>query len=407
VKRAALGWLASAAILALAFALSPNFTWTDAPRRSPYAGDFLQEYVGGRLVREDPARLYDTHAFAQLQHDPALLGFAWRADKSFPPIYPPFYYLWVSPLAQLDYRSAAHLFAALSVAALVAAVALILGGSADARAELGAWLAASLCYVPVMENLVSAQKGTFLLLIFAGTYRLLVSGRVALAGALFGCAAFKPQLVIVIALAMLAKREWRFLAGMAATGAVLAAQSLRVGWDPTLAWIAAALHPLPQPELIARSHSWIGFARLLVGAWSGPAVLAIAFAGIAATLVALWRLLPARFALADPRFADQFAGLVLATALASPHLYTYDLAIFVVPLIALARELPASLPASVAERRMRLVALLLVFAMGGASAVIAEKIPLQLSALASFALLLVLVHSERAAPPAGEHPQGA
>jgi hypothetical protein len=402
VKVAVLGWLASAAVLALAFAVSPNFTWTDAPRPSPYAGDFVQEYVGGRLVREDPARLYDRDAFARLQHDAALLGFSWRADKSFPPIYPPFYYLWVAPLSRLDYRSAALLFETLSVAALVAAIALILGGAPDARAQLGAWVAASLCYVPVMETLVSGQKGTFLLLIFAGTYRLLVSQRAALAGALFGLAAFKPQLVLVIPLAMLAMREWRFAAGMAATGALLAAQSLWVGSGASLAWISAVLHPLPQPELIDRTQSWIGFARLLAGTWSGPAVLALAFALVGATLVALWRLLPGRFAFTHPRFAVQFAGMVLATALVSPHLYTYDLAILVVPLIALARELPASPPAPAAQRRLWLFALLVVFAMGGLSPQIAARIPVQLSSLAMFALLLVIA----GVPPREPTPAG-
>jgi len=397
-----LGSLAGAALLALAFAVSPNFRWTDAPRPSPYAGDFLQEYVGGRLVREDRARLYDRDAFARLQHDAALLGFSWSEDASFPPIYPPFYYLWVAPLSRLDYRNAAHLWVALSVAALVAGLALTLGGAGSARAQLGAWLAASLCYVPVMETLVSGQKGTFLLLIFAGTCRLLALQRLVLAGALFGCAAFKPQLVLVIALTMLAKREWRFIAGMAATGAALAAQSLFVGYGASLAWITATLHPMPQPELIARSQSWIGFARLLVGAWSGPAVLALALALVGATLAALWRLLPGRLEFDSARFPIQFAGMVLATVLVSPHLYTYDLTILVLPLCMLARELPAAPPATLTQRRVWLVALLLVFAMGGLSPKIATRIPVQLSSLATFALLLVIT----AIPPREPTPAG-
>ncbi len=392
MKITALGWLASAVILALAFSLSPNFTWTDSPRRSPYAGDFLHEYTGGSIVREgDRTRLYDLEYFQRPQHDAARLGFTWRGDASFPPLYPPFYYVWVSPLSRLDYRTAALVWSALSVAALCASIALILGNDRGARGQLGAWVAASLCYVPVIETLVSGQKSIFLLLIFAGTYRLLVAKRPALAGALFACAAFKPQLVLVIPLVMLAKREWRFAAGMAATGTLLAAQSLWVGWGATLAWISNTLHPMPQPSLVDRSHSWIGFARLLVGEWSGPTVLALSLVLVAATLAALWRLLPDRLDFAYPRFALQFAGMVLATALASPYLYTYDLAILVLPLIALARELPAAPPATRAARLAWLMALLLVFAMGGASTAVAAHVPVQFSTLASFALLLVLV----------------
>ncbi|HKA13935.1 MAG TPA: glycosyltransferase family 87 protein [Myxococcota bacterium] len=400
-----MGWAAAAVILAVAFAVSPNFKWTDAPRVGPYAGDFLQEYTGGRIaLAGDRARLYDPDYFAQLQHDPAVVGFAWPSDTSFPPIYPPFYYLWVAPLSRLDYHTAARLWTALSVAALVAGVGLLADRDRSARAQLGAWVAASLCYAPVMETFLSGQKGTFLLAIFAGAYRLLVRQRPALAGALFGCAAFKPQLVPVIALAMLAKRQWRFLAGMAATGAVLAAQSLWVGWRPTLAWIAEALHPAPQPELIARSHSWIGFARLLLGAWSGPAVLALALALVAATLALLARGLRGPLDSAHARFPIQFAAMVVATALASPHLYTYDLTILVIPLYLAAREMPSAPPATAAQRWMWLGTLLAVFVLGGASSAIAERIPLQVGAVAGLALLFVLalapgVQSELA--PAG------
>lgn len=392
MKIAVLGWIAAAAILTLSFAVSPNFRWSDAPRPSPYAGDFLHEYAGGSVVREgDRARLYDLDHFLEPQHDAARLGFTWPAELSFPPLYPPFYYVWVSPLSRLDYRSAAHLWSALSVAALFASVALILGGGRGSRPPVGVWVAASLCYAPVLETLVSGQKGIFLLLIFAGTWRLLASRRAGLAGALFAFAAFKPQLVLVVAGVMLVSRQWRFVAGMAATGALLGAQSLWVGWDASLAWIDQTLHPMPQPALVGRSHSWVGFARLLTGEWSGPGVVALSIALVAVTLAALARLLRGGLDFASARFPVQLSGIVLATALVSPYLYTYDLAILVLPLILLARQLPAAPPASAALRLIWLVALLAVFAMGSASAVIAERIPVQFSALATFALLVVLV----------------
>ena len=66
----------------------------------------------------------------------------------------------------------------------------------------------------------------------------------------------------------------------------------------------------------------------------------------------------------------------------------YDLTILVLPLIVLARELPAL--ASTWTRRLWLGALLLAFLMGAASSSIAARVPLQCSALVSFALVLVL-----------------
>jgi alpha-1,2-mannosyltransferase len=395
VKVAALGWLASAALLALAFAVSPNYRWSDAPRPSPYAGDFLHEYVGGWLVRAgDPADLYDTVHFRNAQHDPALTGFTWPRDQFFQALHPPFYYQWVAPLSRLDYRSAAHLWAALGVAALVASVLLLGGSDARARPWLGVALALSLLYTPVAETLVSGQKSTFLLLLFAATYVLLARGRPALAGAVFGLVALKPQLLLVVALAMLVKRQWRFVGGMAAAGVVLAAQSLFMGWDACTGWLAAIADPLPQHELAARAHSWLGFAQLLLGESRSPAVLGLTVLLVAATALALTRVLRGPIVYDSARFRVQFSAMVLATPLVSPYLYkTYDLAIFVVPLFLLAREWFTAPPASATLRRVWLVALLAVFAMGGASAAIAERVPIQLSAVATFALLAVLMES--------------
>ena len=72
-------------------------------------------------------------------------------------------------------------------------------------------------------------EGTFFLLLFAITYRLLARRQLFVAGAVFGLAAVKPQLMLVLLLVMLVQREWRFVAGLASTGVVLGVQSLIVG----------------------------------------------------------------------------------------------------------------------------------------------------------------------------------
>jgi hypothetical protein len=394
---AALGWLVAAAILAAFLGLSLNFHWTgasDPPRAGPYAGDFPHEYAGGWIVREgDRSRLYDRSYFFEKTHDPALLGFRWSTEGYLLPLYPPFYYLWCAPLSWLDYRTAALLFTALTTAALVASAALIADAQSGTRGALGWWVAASLCYPPVLDSLVGGQKGTVFLLVFAATYRLLARRQLALAGAVFGLAAVKPQLLLVLVLVMSIQREWRFLAGLAATGAVLGAQSLIVGWQPSLDWIAAMLHPWPNAARVPISHNWLGFARLLLGAYSGPEVVALWLALVALTGVALWRALGGRLAYGSARFRFQFAAIVLATPLVSPHLFTYDLSILVLPLILLAVAIPEQPPA---VRPLGIAALGLVFLMGGASPRIAALIPLQLSSVATFAMLLVLL---RFAPP--------
>jgi hypothetical protein len=402
---AALGWIAGAAIIAAFLAFSLNFRWMEVregPQSGPYAGDFVHEYAGGWIVREgESSRIYDRHYFYEVQHDPAVVGHRWRTGTWALPLYPPFYYVWCVPLALLDYRTASLWFTAFTFAALVASTVLIAGADRRTRGALGWWFAASACYVPVLESLVGGQKGTVFLLVFALTYRLLARKRLFLAGAVFALASVKPQLMLVLLLVMLLQREWRFFAGLLATGAVLGAQSLIVGWQPLLDWISSLLHPWPHTVMVPRSHNWLGFARLLLGEYSGPAVGALWLALVAATGCVVWRVLGGRLDYESRRFRVQFAAIVLATPLVSPHLYTYDLSILVLPLIALALEAP---PAGGTARALWLAALGLVFLMGGASPMIAALIPIQGSSLAVFAMLLVLMRyatPARAIDPAG------
>src|SRR5262245_7320770 len=78
-----LGWAAGAAVVALCFAISPNYDWYPE-RTAPYAGDFVHQYVAGWVVRTgDPARVYDLGYITTVQHDPALTGFTWPADQFF------------------------------------------------------------------------------------------------------------------------------------------------------------------------------------------------------------------------------------------------------------------------------------------------------------------------------------
>jgi len=395
---AALGWIAGAAVIVAFLALSLNFRWSgpEVERSGPYAGDFPHEYAGGWIVSKgDPSQLYDRSYFNRIQHDPAVIGHRWRPTGFLLPLYPPFYYLWCVPLTALDYRAAAHVFTAFMIAALVASVRLVASVDRRTRGFVGWWVAAGLCYPPVLDSLIGGQKGTVFLLLFAATFRLLAQQRIFLAGAVFALASVKPQLMLVLLLVMLLNREWRFFAGLAATGVVLGIQSLIVGWTPLLDWIDSILHPWHHTAMVPRSHNWLGFARLLLGEYSGPATWALWLALIAATGFVLWRVLGGRFAYGSRSFRIQFAAIVLATPLVSPHLYTYDLSILVLPMILFALEMPRE---GAAARRFWIAALGLVFLMGGASSRIAAVIPIQLSSLASFAMLLVLARFAPARP---------
>jgi hypothetical protein len=123
--------------------------------------------------------------------------------------------------------------------------------------------------------------------IYCGQVTLLIGGlvigglamaprRPIVAGVLFGlAAAVKPQLLVLVPVAMLAEGRWRTLAAAGATGAALVAASVAAwGVEPWFAWLSALhrFHTLifAAPQLIASLITPYGalLAQGLNGAWA-------------------------------------------------------------------------------------------------------------------------------------------
>ena len=123
-------------------------------------------------------------------------------------------------------------------------------------------------FAPVLESLSSSQKGTLCLLIFTATFVVWQRGKSFTAGMLFGLIAFKPQLALVIFAATLWQRQWRFIAGVMTTGAVLLGLSLFVGADVCWQYVQFALGTGEYMQNsgydLHKSHSIWGFAQLLM-----------------------------------------------------------------------------------------------------------------------------------------------
>lgn len=418
-------------VVAAAFLISPNFRRVRSPDSTPYAGDFLHEWIGGYIVRAgDRTKLYDRRYAAALQHDAQVVGFEFQPDGFFPIVYPPFYYVLVSPLSALPFQTAAALWAALSLACLAASLALLgraarPGASLDLIAPAGVdetssrvWAVArswavlpAVASVPVIENLVSSQKGAFLLLILTTTFLLMRRGYRFAAGFAFGFQAFKPQLAIVIPFAMLAKREWRFVAGTLSSLSGLAGLSLAVGRVPCADYLrfmtGVAEYVGAQPAYLHREHCLYGFFTLLAGGPTTGARLAT-LASSAVTVWLLARLLSGRLDPERPRFLAQFSGLVLATVLLSPHFLTYDLTILLLPLwLTAILLLRGFFPLS--HRRAALWILVALYAAASLSPLLAKRIGVQISTPVMVALLALLSRAEEspAVPLAGEKPDAA
>lgn len=291
----------------------------------PYQMDFVSYWAAARLADSgNPAGAYDLALHRSVELGAIPLGGA------LPFAYPPCFLLLLAPFGLLSYPAAAADWVLLTFAAYCAAM--------RRWAPAMPWLALS--FPPLLVNVITGQAGLLTAALFVGGMALLPKRPLA-AGLLLGLLVVKPQLGLVLPLALLAGREWRAAAGAAASAAGLVLLSLVLfGWAPWQAWLGNAgfIASIASDGLAGwhRMASVYGALRLA----GAPAALAWAAHGLVALAAAaaaghIW------YRKEDPGI--RAAALAAATALASPYLFVYDAAILVVPflwLIGQRRALP-------------------------------------------------------------------
>lgn len=281
----------------------------------PYQMDFVSYWAAARLVLQgNPAGAYDVtlHRAVELGAIP-LAG-------ALPFAYPPCFLLVLAPFGLLAYPAAAAAWVLLTFAAY--------GAALRRWAPDRIWLALS--FPPLLVNAITGQAGFLTAALFVGGMKLLPKRPFA-AGLLLGLLAVKPQLGLLLPLALLAGREWRAIAGAAAAAIGLVLTSLILfGWAPWQAWLgnagliaSIASEGLAGWHRMASVYGALRFAGLAAApAWIAHALVALAAAGAACLI---W------YRTGDPR--AKAAALAAATALASPYLFVYDMLILVVPFL--------------------------------------------------------------------------
>ncbi|WP_372784213.1 glycosyltransferase family 87 protein [Phenylobacterium sp.] len=286
----------------------------------PLGTDFLSFWTASRLLLQGaaPATVYDAQAHAALQQA-TFPG----ADVGYTPFpYPPMFLLICVPLGFLPYFGS-----------LVAWMGLTLLGY---WRVVGAWLAGvrgrtllALSFPAVLLNLGHGQNAFLTTGLFGGG-ALLLQRRPFLAGACFGALIYKPQLGLLIPVALIAARQWRALLGAAATAiALTGAATLAFGLEPWRGFLAI----LPQMRAVVEGDELDpGKVQSLFAAlrlWHAP--LGAAYAAQIALSLAV--------AVAVGWFAARRArspaiGPVLMTAalLATPYVLDYDLTLTAVPM---------------------------------------------------------------------------
>jgi hypothetical protein len=293
----------------------------------PLGADFPSFWAASRLALQGaPAKVYDLAAHAATER--SAFGGAYVPYPAF--FYPPTYLVICLPLGLLPYLGA--------LAAWLGATGYVCWRVV--RAWLGPrlrrWALPMLAFPGVLTTVGHGQNA-FLTTALFGAAILAWDRRPVLAGVFIGLLTIKPQLGLMIPLALIVSGRWRVIASACATALGLALAALATfGLSTWRAWWAAS-------HLARRAleEDWVGsekmqsaFAavRLLHGGlWLAYGVQAAVAVAAAAILVQAMRLRP----------SDALAqGAVLATAslLASPFLLDYDLMLLALPLAWLVRE---------------------------------------------------------------------
>jgi alpha-1,2-mannosyltransferase len=295
------------------------------PALEPLFSDFLVFHAAAQAwLNGKAALIYDIDAFTAFQntiHADRLPG----AIHFRPFLYPPIWLLFLLPLGALAVGKAYGLFMATTVA---------LASIIEGRREWWRWFA--ILASPAALWTVLAGQNTFLSLgLFYGGLRL-VERAPAAAGVLLGVLSYKPQIWILVPLALAAARQWRAFGWTVGTAIALALLSAIVlGPDLWLAFLEtarAASSPRFMNEMFERVSTQmttpLAMARMagLSPALSGAVQLAVSALAVAAVWIAFRR---------HPASDARIAVLATATFLVSPYTLNYDLLLLMPAVVAL------------------------------------------------------------------------
>lgn len=318
--------LLSLAVLAFASGYRSDGGWLVDSKSRPVPHDFVNFYTAGMLVqRGKPADAYDWERHKAVQKE--LIGPHLESFLPWP--YPPIALPAAQLLALPSYPVSFLLFAALSFALCAAAATLIVGSPSAAL-----WVAgSSLAFV----NIYVGQNGLMTAALF-GLGLFLLPTRPIAAGILFGSLAFKPHLGLLLPLFLILLGQWRAFASAAATTLAAIGISLAIyGREPWLAFIhqlgrVGEMSMGNESTVVIKLQSVYALLRRL-DMPAGPAMAAHVAVVVAAVAAAawLWRM--------DKPYAIKAAVLLTVTALISPYLFIYDLALLLIAQAFLIRHL--------------------------------------------------------------------
>lgn len=272
--------------------------------------DFVNYWSGAHLAAQGQAqKVYDIAGFLAWQrlHTAANAEFKWYS-------YPPMMLVLSLPLAVMGFKTGLLVWLSAGWSAFSGCLSRLVGW----RTAMLAAFAAPASFL----NFFTGQNGHYTAALLGGGVFLLETSP-AIAGALFGLLCFKPQLAILIPVALAAGGHWRAFAAASVTALLLAVTSLVLfGQETWLGFFHTA--PINKQLMELGDTFWhrmptvFAMTRLMGGSVMVSYGLQILSAAAAIVLVA-------RFWRGGADIRQKGATLILATFLTTPYAWDYDL----------------------------------------------------------------------------------
>jgi hypothetical protein len=278
----------------------------------PFGDDWVNYWSGGFLALQGrAAQAYDLHAFHAFQE--AIVG---APLDGYHYSYPPVMLLLTAPFALIPYVPGLFVWLSAGWYAFYRVLARAMPG--------GRVLLLASAAPAVLINAIGGQNGCWTAALLGGGLSLL-ERRPYVAGALFGMMIYKPQLALLVPIALLAGRQWRAIAAAGVTaGALLVASVLWFGLEVWTEYLRN-LNALRQTILEDGTGVWHRFVSVFVAARQLGASVEAAYIIQGAFALAACAAVAAVWLKKDAPGGVRNAVLLLATCFATPYLQDYDL----------------------------------------------------------------------------------
>ncbi|MGI3184884.1 glycosyltransferase family 87 protein [Nioella aestuarii] len=254
---------------------------------------------GEPLAAFDPARLTEIHGIA--------------GDDWLPWVYPPTFLLILLPLGHLSFFAAWLVFTAMSLLAILLAIRPLAAG------HRGLWAAIALA--PAM--LPALLLGQVSVLWAAGLVTVLAAlqaGWPVLAGVVCGLLTIKPQLGVMLAIALVAGRQWKTIgAAVSATlvFAALATFAFGLAYWPAMLDAAQAHMDVVRSRIAEGGFMVSAYSFLIALGLAEPSALGLQWLLVIVAAITVW------LAWSSPLIGPDLKGATLLTAVlvSSPYLW--------------------------------------------------------------------------------------